>query len=191
MTIEPDAKNWTWVLERDCEECGFDIRTFPPTDIAGLIRAAAAPWQGILAHPLARVRPDDSTWSALEYGCHVRDVYRLGMHRVDRMLSEDDPHFDNWDQNETAVTERYDLQDPIVVAAELADAAATFADLFDHIGAQQWSRPGLRSDGFSFTVETFGRYFLHDPEHHRVDVRRGFEVLERGSTLSSFRPALP
>lgn len=180
MTIEPDAKNWTWVLERECEDCGFDIRSFPPTDIGQLIREAAEPWPQILAHPFVRVRPDEATWSALEYGCHVRDVYRLGMYRVNRMLSEDDPRFDNWDQDDTAITERYDLQDPIVVADELAEAAAAFAGLYDHVGPHQWSRSGLRSDGFSFTVESFGRYFLHDPAHHIVDVRHGFEVLQRG-----------
>ena len=81
-------------------------------------------------------------------------------------------------KDDTAVTERYDLQDPIVVADELAEAASAFADQYDHVSAQQWSRSGLRSDGFSFTVESFGRYFLHDPAHHIVDVRRGFEILE-------------
>ncbi|WP_458689292.1 hypothetical protein [Nocardia tengchongensis] len=24
MPIVPDAKDWTWVLERTCAECGFD-----------------------------------------------------------------------------------------------------------------------------------------------------------------------
>ena len=180
MTIQPDAKNCTWVLERDCEDCGFDIRAFPPTEIGRFIREAAEPWPQFLAHPLARVRPDEDTWSALEYGCHVRDVYRLGLYRVNRMLSEDDPQFDNWDQDETAVADRYDQQEPTVVADELADAAAAFAVVYDRVGADQWGRPGLRSDGSPFTVESFGRYYLHDLMHHLVDVRRGFEVLEIG-----------
>ena len=24
-TLEPDTKDWTWVLERACHECGFDM----------------------------------------------------------------------------------------------------------------------------------------------------------------------
>ena len=178
MTIEPDTKNWTWVLERGCEECGFDILSFPRQAIGDLLREAAAPWPRFLAHPLARERPDNVTWSALEYGCHVRDVFRLGLYRVNRMLKEDDPRFDNWDQDETAVADRYDLQDPIVVADEVAEAAAAFADVYDTVGADQWSRPGLRSDGSPFTVESFGRYYVHDLMHHIVDVRRGFETLD-------------
>ncbi len=27
MTIVPDTKDWTWVLERTCPQCGFDTRT--------------------------------------------------------------------------------------------------------------------------------------------------------------------
>lgn len=37
------------------------------------------------------------------------------------------------------------------------------------VGAQ-WNRTGNRSDGAHFTIETFGRYFLHDPVHHPYDV---------------------
>jgi hypothetical protein len=38
-------------------------------------------------------------------------------------------------------------------------------------------RTGDRSDGSSFTVESFARYFLHDPVHHVADVRRGYDRL--------------
>jgi hypothetical protein len=29
---------------------------------------------------------------------------------------------------------------------------------------------GARSDGAQFTVESFARYFIHDPIHHLYDV---------------------
>ena len=29
MTIEPDTKDWTWVLDRPCPECGFPERLVP------------------------------------------------------------------------------------------------------------------------------------------------------------------
>jgi DinB superfamily len=178
VTIEPETKNWTWVLERECEECGFDTPAVAREAIGQLTREAAAPWPSLLADPLARVRPRDDCWSALEYGCHVRDVFRLGSIRVTRMLNEDNPQFANWDQDDAAVAERYDLQDPFVVADEILAAGAELADLYDTVEADQWQRPSLRSDGAPFTVESFGRYMLHDPLHHLADVRRGYETLK-------------
>jgi hypothetical protein len=38
------------------------------------------------------------------------------------------------------------------------------------VAGEQWARPGRRSDGASFTVETFARYFAHDWVHHLHDV---------------------
>ena len=176
MTIEPDTKSWTWVLERQCEDCGFDSRAFPPTEVADRLRDAAAPWPGFLAEANAAVRPREDTWSALEYACHVRDVYGLGSYRVGRMLAEHDPRFDDWDQDEAAVAERYDLQDPRVVTDEVLGAATALAAVYDAVVGDQWLRPGIRSDGSLFTVDSFGRYVLHDIVHHLVDVRRGYEL---------------
>lgn len=34
------------------------------------------------------------------------------------------------------------------------------------------ARPGRRSNGSQFTVDTLGKYFLHDLEHHAHDVSR-------------------
>ena len=36
--------------------------------------------------------------------------------------------------------------------------------------APQWDRPGRRSNGSVFTVDTLARYHLHDVEHHLHDV---------------------
>ena len=69
-----------------------------------------------------------------------------------------------------AVQKRYGEQDPVVVAAELATAAEVIAADFDDIAPGQWQRTGTRRDGADFTIESFGRYFIHDPVHHLYDV---------------------
>ena len=65
-------------------------------------------------------------WSPLEYGAHVRDVYRLFDERLALMLTEDEPTFADWDQDVTAREQRYAEQDPEVVADELEAAALAF-----------------------------------------------------------------
>ena len=134
-----------------------------------MIMANAAAWQRALEGD-ARTRPEPRPWSPLEYGCHVRDVFRLFDQRLELMLSQDDPLFPNWDQDETAVADRYAEQDPAEVAAALRQAAFAIAGRFESVTGGQWQRPGRRSDGARFTVETFARYFIHDPVHHLYDV---------------------
>ena len=89
------------------------------------------------------------------------------------MLEEDNPLFENWEQDETAVADRYWAQDPATVAAELEAAAETIATSFAAVEGDAWHHAGRRSDGAAFTVETLARYFIHDPVHHLNDVRRG------------------
>lgn len=171
MPITPDTKNWTWVIEKPCPDCGFDASTFAATDVARLVRENAAAWPAVLAHPRVAERPDDATWSGLEYAAHVRDVLRLYRARLALMLETDDPLYPNWDQDATAIAERYNEQSPPVVTVELTDAAAALAADFDTVEGDAWQRPGRRSDGVVFTVETFAKYFIHDPIHHLWDVR--------------------
>lgn len=174
MTIVPDTKDWTWVLRRPCPECGFDTSTFPIQTVGTLLRTNAAAWVDLLTGPAdgapnVTARPHPQKWSPLEYACHVRDVFRLYEYRLGLMLTVDDPLFPNWDQDVTAVQERYGEQAPAVVAPELASAAQSLAAAFDAVTGEQWDRPGRRSDGAVFTVETFARYFIHDPIHHLYD----------------------
>lgn len=168
--IEPDTKDWTWVLERPCPECGFDARAMDVEQVGVMIRDNAAAWRLVLRRPDVARRPQPSVWSPLEYACHVRDVFRLYDERLVMMLAQDDPLYPNWDQDETAVDDDYASQDPAIVADELVVAGAAVADRFDGVTGEQWDRSGRRSDGASFTIDTFARYFAHDWVHHLYDV---------------------
>ncbi|MEZ0580069.1 DinB family protein [Nocardioides sp. MH1] len=169
--IEPDTKDWTWVLERPCADCGLDAGAVDRTSLGELVRDNAVGWQAVLASPRAAERPAPATWSPTEYAAHVRDVHRMFLGRVDLMLTEDDPVFANWDQDETALAERYDLQLPADVASGLAIAAGEVAAAYDAVAGRDWERAGTRSNGSEFTVESLGRYHLHDVVHHLWDVR--------------------
>ena len=171
MAIVPDTKNWTWVLDETCTECGYDGPNTAFREVPRLVRENAAAWPAVLAQPDVRVRPDDETWSALEYGAHVRDVFRVFDERLALMLREEAPAFANWDQDATALADRYPEQDPSVVADELVAAAEVVAARFEGVRDEQLGRTGLRSDGSAFTVDSLARYFVHDPVHHLHDVR--------------------
>lgn len=169
--VEPDVKDWTWVLDERCHECGFAASDVVPQGIGGTVRDLVPRWVSALHRDDARQRPEPGVWSTLEYGAHVRDVMRVFEERVRLMLEHDDPAFPNWDQDATAVEDRYDLQDPVVVADELATTAEAAAAAFDAVPDDAWQRTGRRSNGSVFTIRTLGQYFLHDVVHHLHDVR--------------------
>lgn len=172
MPIEPDRKDWTWVITEPCPECGFDGPALDLADLPDAIRDNARAWEKALAGQDVAVRPADNVWSTLEYACHVRDVHRIFDERLHLMLGRDDPRFTNWDQDTAAVELDYNSQDPATVARDLVEAAEVVATTYAGVTGGQWDRPGRRSNGDVFTVETMGRYHLHDVAHHVHDVTR-------------------
>jgi hypothetical protein len=170
MPIVPDEKDWTWVLTRPCPECSFDASTVTPSTVPGSIDSMLPRWRAVLRRPNAAERPDEQTWSALEYACHVRDVFSLFDQRLNLMLDSDDARFDNWDQDQTAVDKDYANADTAVVSAELTAEGKQAAESFAAVREAEWGRRGLRSNGSEFTVLTLSQYFLHDVIHHLHDV---------------------
>jgi len=171
MTIDPDTKDWTWVLDRPCDECRFDARSVDVATLPELIRDNTRGWSAALAGDDVAVRPAPNIWSPLEYACHVRDVHLVFDRRLGSMLEYDEPAFDDWDQDAAAGEGNYAEQDPTAVEVELIEAAAAVAGRYATVRADQWGRRGTRSNGSVFTVESLGRYHLHDVVHHLYDVR--------------------
>ena len=199
MAITPETKDWTWTITERCADCGYDGPSVDVTNTGNAIRALITGYTEALSAPSATQRPDTTTWSALEYGCHVRDVFRLYEYRLGLMITQDHPTYPNWDQDATAITDRYQEQDPATVAAELSDAGQSLADAFDRVTPEQWSRTGLRSDNRQFSVATFAVYMLHDPFHHLWDIagvidevpgwQTSYESLQRSFRFSDFSEA--
>ena len=67
MTIVPDTKDWTWVLQHPCPDCGLDTQSFAREAVAGMVRANAPAWHQVLTQPgdhgTAPHRADGRPWS--------------------------------------------------------------------------------------------------------------------------------
>jgi SAM-dependent methyltransferase len=187
--LEPDTKDWTWVLSTPCPECGFVAADVDVARVGDALRANAALWPRVLAGPDPSRRPRPDTWSVTEYACHVRDVHAVFAQRVALMLAEDGPRFANWDQDATALERRYDLADPAEVGPALLAAADAVATLYDGVPAHARGRTGVRSDASTFTVDSIARYHLHDVVHHAWDVRRELTVAAYDQQAAAYRDA--
>ena len=57
-SIEPDTKDWTWVLREPCPECGFVAADLDRADLGRLVRDDAVGWTAVLRRP---TRPSGPT----------------------------------------------------------------------------------------------------------------------------------
>jgi hypothetical protein len=160
-----------------CPECRYDFESLDRQQILTELSALADEQRQLLEavdpHAL-RAHPRHGSWSALEYGCHIRDVLRFQRDRVVQAQAEDVPRFTSMRRDERAVEERYNDQDPRAVAVQLAararDLAATLGALDDvgwlRVGVYPWPVPAVR------TVEWIGQRTVHELAHHLFDCRR-------------------
>jgi S-DNA-T family DNA segregation ATPase FtsK/SpoIIIE len=165
-----------------CEECGFDAESLTPADTSTSLRAFARRYRAPLTRFLpsedgdviVRQRPDPSTWSALEYACHVRDVFDVYADRVQRALVEDTPTFESMGRDERAERDRYNEQDPGAVADQLADNAERLAARLDGIDANDWERTAVNPypEPATRTLLWMARHVVHEGSHHLLDIGR-------------------
>jgi hypothetical protein len=185
-----DTKDWTWTLTQACDQCGLDVSALQRSELGTKYRAQAGAFRELLGRkavvgrrpPVADGAPP--VWSALEYGCHVRDALAVLEERLARMLKSGmfgrrpkAPTFVDWNQDQAAIDGDYANADRDKLIYDLAATAGRVADQLDRVRGEQWERYGTRSDGKTFTVESLGRYFLHDVYHHRWDVEQGYEAI--------------
>lgn len=173
LPAQTDDKDWTWTLNKPCPDCGADVGDLTIAEVIAANLGCAQSWVEVLrTHEMVATRPAPAIWSPLEYGCHVRDVHRLYLERLNLMLANDNPGFPDWNPNTTAEAQRYDLADANVVAEELLQATIELNERLSGLTQTQLQRTGERSDGAAFTVITLVQYELHDPLHHLWDVQK-------------------
>ena len=166
----PDSKDWTWVLDGACDECGHDVRALDPGQIAGLVRGSVSLFTMALQRANAGARPSPQVWSPLEYCAHVGEMYVVMTQRLELMTSQELPTFANWDQDEAAIRNNYAQLAPEYVAGQLRRSAEAFAGALEALADTQITRRGCRSNGSVFTVATLSQYAWHDAVHHLHDL---------------------
>lgn len=173
-----------------CDACSFVYADLPAPAIAGRLRALVPEYRSRLvggdeagdgggdtpADPeLLRAHPLPGVWSALEYACHVRDVLGVQHGRLLQALAEDEPDWVPMDRDGRVTRDRYNEQDPAVVADEIAAASATLAGAFAALGdagepgwsrtmLYHWPAPAQRD------MAWLGRHTVHEGVHHLRDI---------------------
>jgi DinB family protein len=159
-----------------CDECGYDYNEPARSDVAPRIRAFGPRFAALLdrAGPDVRTKPAPDVWSPLEYGCHVRDMFRAQRARIALALEQDTPFFTSIRRDERAVEERYNEQDAGAVGNEIEAATDELADALEALDDTGWARTGVYTYPTEEvrTLEWVARHTVHEGVHHLMDIER-------------------
>lgn len=168
-----------------CEECGFIYDTDGADQSAAAIVGLADQLATRVSAPRAdvRTRPAPTTWSPLEYACHVRDVLLVQRERVLLARRHSRPDLAPMGRDERAAHDGYNDQAVDDVCRQLRDAAAMFANVLTRLARDDWSRTVIYSypAPAERTLQWVTVHTEHELRHHLGDVAAEIADLDEGS----------
>jgi DinB superfamily len=126
---------------------------------------------GISDEELDRRPPGDGEWTAREIAHHLADSESMAYIRLRRLVAEDDPLIQGYDEPEWARRLHYDR--PIEPSlAVLRAVRAASAQLLESLDDAEWSRAGTHSESGPYGVEGWLRIYAGHPSEHAEQIRR-------------------
>jgi DinB superfamily len=116
-------------------------------------------------------RPPSGEWTAREIVHHLADSESMAYIRLRRLLAEDRPVIDGYDEPEWARRLHYDRPIGPSVAVLRAVRAANDA-LLATLTEADWARTGTHSDSGTYGVERWLEIYAVHPHEHADQIRR-------------------
>lgn len=123
------------------------------------------------AHPI------EGKWSACEIVQHLADSEMNGAIRLRRMLAEDRPVIQVYDQDDYAKRFKYDGRDIAPALDAFRGARATSAQILSQLREEDWKREGWHTESGLYTLETWLRIYAAHAHNHAAQIRRLKEAI--------------
>src|SRR5437867_2426454 len=129
-------------------------------------RLEGFPVELLTAHPIP------GKWSAAEIVHHLADSETTSALRLRRLLVEDHPLIQGYDQEAYAARLDYNKRDIAPALAAFGAARATTAQLFDLMSNEDWQREGAHSESGAYTPEDWLKIYAAHAHNHAAQIRR-------------------
>ncbi len=166
-----------------CHACDFDFAAIDvPVALAAIESLPPQVRSAVAAAPDVRLRrrPAPDVWSAMEYVCHLRDVYATYTIRLHRARTEDSPAVEPMFSDLRALRFRYSRLPLLPVLDELESHVIGFRDEAATLAPQDWRRTVSRRPEEVRTAGWLVRQALHEGRHHLADIRNVLEISGSG-----------
>jgi hypothetical protein len=115
--------------------------------------------------------PAPGKWSAREIVHHLADSEMTSAIRLRRLLAEDRPSINSYDEAEYARKLHYDR--PIQASLEAFKAArVSTADILDRMSDAEWAREGTHTESGRYTVEKWLEIYAAHAHSHAEQILR-------------------
>jgi hypothetical protein len=129
-----------------------------------------APGQ-LSSHPLP------NKWSAREIVHHLADSESTSAIRLRRLLAEDRPVIQGYDQDEYAKRLKYNEREMAPALAAFRAARETTAQVLRLMSEEDWQREGEHTESGRYTAEDWLRIYAAHAHNHAAQIRRLREAL--------------
>lgn len=114
----------------------------------------------------ARERPDEDSWSIVEVVAHLADAEANAYERVRRMLAEDNPTFEGYDEQEWARARNYRAMHFGTALRRFEEHRAAQIGLLEQLDSDGWERPARHNQLGAITVSSITAHMTaHDAIH--------------------------
>ena len=124
------------------------------------------PAESLGAHPIP------GKWSAREIVHHLGDSESASAIRLRKLLVEDDPVIQGYDQDQFATRLRYNERDMAPALEAFRCARETSMQLLPLLSDDDWQRTGTHTESGRYTMEDWLRIYAAHAHNHAAQIRR-------------------
>ena len=126
---------------------------------------------------LLTAHPIEGKWSAAEIVHHLADSETTSGLRLRRLLVEDHPLIQGYEQDAYAAHLNYNKREIAPALDAFRSARATAAQLFDFMSDADWQREGTHSESGAYTAEDWLKIYAAHAHNHAAQISRLREAL--------------
>lgn len=128
--------------------------------------------RGLFEGDALRQRPAEGEWAAVEVICHVADGEDWALRRVKRMLAEDEPELEPFDQAALAVERAYINLDADAELERFERLRAEHLAILAGLDDAGWARVGIHGEHGRMTVELYESHIAAEEVDHLAQLSR-------------------
>lgn len=121
---------------------------------------------------LLRAHPVAGKWSACEIIHHLADSESLSAFRLRKLLVEDDPVIQGYDEAAFASRLKYNERDIAPALDAFRAARETTAQLFALMTEEDWNREGKHTESGRYRAEDWLRIYADHAHNHAAQIRK-------------------